>query len=165
MTFGVLEKMFTCDKEGQHEWTRHQRCVTKRMSQCKKWWATTWMIKIWCCGDASHRWKSDFQFRHNATLFRDLFHLIFRQERAEGGMACDNSGHIDVAHWLGKTLGASTLPQWAGSPMTSCSLYKAKKAVSTVWNSSWRQQNAKVGKLHLVNIYIVSYRIYLFLFY
>lgn len=114
MTLGVPEQTFTCDKEGQHEWG----CSTRNPS-------LKWCLSVKIMGDnvddeivmlrwynKNHRWKSDFQFQPEFRIYSETC-FIPSSVVGWGGVTSSNSGHIDVAHWLGKARGASALLQWA----------------------------------------------------
>lgn len=59
----------------------------------------------WC--NKNHGWKSDFHFQPE-------FRVCSETRFIGKGMSFNNSGHIDVVHWLGRARGASALLQWAG---------------------------------------------------
>lgn len=109
MTLGVLQQMFTCDKEGQHEWECSTRNASLKWCPSVKFMGDNLDDEIlmlrWC--NKNHGWKSDFHFQPE-------FRVCSETRFIGKGMSFNNSGHIDVVHWLGRARGATALLQWAG---------------------------------------------------
>lgn len=122
MTLGVLQQMFTCDKEGQHEWEFSTTNASLKWCPRVKFMGDNLDDEIlmlrWC--NKNHGWKSDFHFQPE-------FRVCSETRFIGKGMSFNNSGHIDVVHWLGRARGASALLQWAGLWWRHVVRIKAKK--------------------------------------